>query len=132
MDLAEEPRAPLTVMGHIVQQEQARRAAIARGEPDPFAAEETDEEPSDEGEPNALVRFEDWMSTDWEFGPYYWEEPQGPAPGRWKKVGGQPPTARLRPLGPRRRRSATGRGGARRRRCAGWSSSARSSPICLA
>ena len=27
-------------------------------------------------EPNRLERFEEWMATDWEFGPYYWEEGQ--------------------------------------------------------
>ena len=33
-----------------------------------------EEEPA--REPNRLERFEEWMATDWEFGPYYWEEGQ--------------------------------------------------------
>ena len=62
-----------TVFAMVQRQEQERREAIARGEPDPFLIKEP-EEPA--REPNRLERFEEWMATDWEFGPYYWEEGQ--------------------------------------------------------
>ena len=62
-----------TVFAMVQRQEKERREAIARGEPDPFLIKEP-EEPA--REPNRLERFEAWMATDWEFGPYYWEEGQ--------------------------------------------------------
>ena len=62
-----------TVFAMVQRQEQERREAIARGEPDPFLVKQ-EEEPA--REPNRLERFEEWMATDWEFGPYYWEEGQ--------------------------------------------------------
>ena len=62
-----------TVFAMVQRQEAERREAIARGEPDPFLVKEP-EEPA--REPNHLERFEAWMATDWEFGPYYWEEGQ--------------------------------------------------------
>ena len=62
-----------TVFAMVQRQEQERREAIARGEPDPFLVKEP-EEPA--REPNRLEKFEAWMATDWEFGPYYWEEGQ--------------------------------------------------------
>ena len=62
-----------TVFAMVQRQEQERREAIARGEPDPFLIKEPEEPAS---EPNRLERFEEWMATDWEFGPYYWEEGQ--------------------------------------------------------
>ena len=62
-----------TVFAMVQRQEQERREAIARGEPDPFLRKEP-EEPA--REPNRLEQFEAWMATDWEFGPYYWEEGQ--------------------------------------------------------
>ena len=62
-----------TVFAMVQRQEKERREAIARGEPDPFLVKEP-EEPA--REPNRLERFEEWMATDWEFGPYYWEEGQ--------------------------------------------------------
>jgi len=83
--------ADQTVMGHIVAQERARRAAVARGEADPVvSAREAADAAADDaaGPPGVLVRFEHWMSTDWEFGPYYWEAPPDqPPPGRWTRAG---------------------------------------------
>ena len=64
-----------TVFAMVQRQEQERREAIARGEPDPFLVKH-EEEPA--REPNRLEQFEAWMATDWEFGPYYWEEGQDP------------------------------------------------------
>ena len=58
-----------TVFAMVQRQEQERREAIARGEPDPFLVKQ-EEEPA--REPNRLEKFEEWMATDWEFGPYYW------------------------------------------------------------
>ena len=63
-----------TVFAMVQRQEQERREAIARGEPDPFLVNKEPEEPA--REPNRLEKFEAWMATDWEFGPYYWEEGQ--------------------------------------------------------
>ena len=74
-----------TVFGLIQRQERERREAIARGEPDPVTQRPDDEEKSEE-EKGRLEKFEDWMSTDWEFGPYYWEQPDAEAPGRLKKA----------------------------------------------
>jgi hypothetical protein len=62
-----------TVFAMVQRQEKERREAIARGEPDPFLVKQ-EEEPA--REPNRLEKFEEWMATDWEFGPYYWEEGQ--------------------------------------------------------
>ena len=62
-----------TVFAMVQRQERERREAIARGEPDPFLVQK-EEEPA--REPNRLEEFEAWMATDWEFGPYYWEEGQ--------------------------------------------------------
>ena len=79
-----------TVYGHIVEQERQRQEAIARGEPDPFqvykdrAAAEAAAEAA--REPNRLEKLEAWMATDWEFGPYYWDEPDEAPVGRWRKV----------------------------------------------
>ena len=60
-----------TVFAMVQRQEKERREAIARGEPDPFLVKQ-EEEPA--REPNRLERFEEWMATDWEFGPYYWRK----------------------------------------------------------
>ena len=60
-----------TVFAMVQRQEQERREAIARGEPDPFIRE-----PEPAREPNKMEQFEAWMATDWEFGPYYWHEGQ--------------------------------------------------------
>ena len=72
-----------TVFAMVQRQEKERREAIARGEPDPFLVKEP-EEPA--REPNRLEQFEAWMATDWEFGPYYWDEPDEAPVGRWRKV----------------------------------------------
>ena len=76
-----------TVFGMIVEQEKQRREAVARGEPDPVAELAARERAAAAAHvPNKLERFEEWMATDWEFGPYYWEEPEAEAAGKWKKA----------------------------------------------